>query len=189
MKPTKNLVKSDQIEPKRLSKEGYKSAEKLGIFLILNNIRSGHNVGSIFRTADAFRIEKIYLTGLTAIPPNKEVLKTALGATETVNWEFRADALELILELKQEKHEIIAVEQTTNSTPLNQFIPQPQVTQVLIFGNEVNGVDREVLMECDKAIEIPQFGTKHSFNVSVCAGIVLWELSNRLGLPLLTELK
>ena len=148
--------------------------------LILDNIRSLHNVGSIFRTADAFNIEKILLCGITATPPHREIHRSALGAEESVSWEYHKSTLEAASRLKEKGYELIAIEQTTNSIPLNELrpspIPHPPSHNALIFGNEINGVSQEVLDICDLAIEIPQLGTKHSFNVSVTAGIVLWEL-------------
>jgi 23S rRNA (guanosine2251-2'-O)-methyltransferase len=159
----------------------YKKLEKECIILILDNIRSAINVGSIFRTSDAFKIEKIYLCGITATPPNKEVLKSALGATESVDWEYKNDSIELVKELRSQTDILIySVEQTQKSIFLNYFIPETSKKTVLIFGNEVDGVDQKIIDISDACIEIPQFGTKHSLNVAVTAGIVLWDLHCKL---------
>lgn len=166
-------------ELKRISPSDFKKAKKTPIILVLDNVRSAMNVGSVFRTADAFIIEKLYLCGITATPPNKEILKTALGAQEAVNWEHHEDSRNLIEKLKQSGNYIVAVEQTENSTALNEFvIPKNKI--VLIFGNEVFGVDQQLIDLCDESIEIPQFGTKHSLNISVTAGIVMWKLLNKI---------
>jgi 23S rRNA (guanosine2251-2'-O)-methyltransferase len=161
-------------ELNRISVAAFKEVEKVSISLLLDNIRSLHNVGSAFRTADAFRLEKIYLTGITGTPPHREIHKTALGATESVDWEYHADPVALIAELKKKHHTIIVVEQTTESTPLHLFNPQHDTSYCLVFGNEINGVSDDVISIADAALEIPQSGTKHSLNVSVCLGIVSW---------------
>ncbi len=166
-------------ELNRLSVQAYKQASKWPLVLILDNIRSLNNIGSIFRTADAFRVEKIYLTGFTATPPHKDIHKTALGATESVPWEYRKNITDLLTELKKEQIFIIAAEQTDQSIPLNRFNPPENRKLALIFGNEVKGVSEEALPHCDIAVEIPQFGTKHSFNVAVSAGILLWDLFSK----------
>lgn len=155
----------------RLTIEQFQHAPKLPLVVILDNIRSLNNVGSFFRTCDAFRIEKLFLTGNTGCPPNKEIYKTALGAENAVNWEYHNDIKKLIFELSQLNYTIIAIEQTQNSIPLTTFEPQPQTA--LIFGNEVTGVDDFVVENSDFCIEIPQYGTKHSLNVAVSAGIVI----------------
>lgn len=167
-------------ELNRISKEEFAAAEKTPIIIILDDIRSLHNIGSVFRTCDAFLIEKIYLCGITAVPPNKEIHKTALGATDTVVWEYAKNVLEVIEKLKSEKIEIYSIEQVENSIMLNDFQPQNNTKYALIFGNEVKGVQQEVIDACDGCIEIPQYGTKHSLNVSVTTGIVLWEFANKL---------
>lgn len=144
--------------------------------LILDNIRSAGNIGSMFRTGDAFSIDKIFICGISATPPNKEILKTALGATETIAWEYREHTSDLIQELKQDNHNVIvAAEQSESSVPLNQFMIPEGKNIILILGNEVDGVSPEILDQCDAVVEIPQFGKKKSLNVSVAGGIVLWE--------------
>ncbi|MDZ4665846.1 MAG: RNA methyltransferase [Bacteroidota bacterium] len=160
----------------RLSEEGYKNAQKTPIVIVLDNIRSLHNVGSAFRTADAFLIEKIYLCGVTGCPPNKEIEKTALGATKTVEWNSTKSTIDAIKELKKHGYKIISVEQADKSTKLHQFKIKSEEKIALVFGNEVYGVEQEVVDESDVVLEIPQLGSKHSFNVSVSIGIVLWQL-------------
>lgn len=167
----------EALERKTL--EEYKKIDKLPIVIILDNIRSMHNVGSIFRTADAFLIESIYLCGFTPQPPHRDIHKTALGATETVNWKYFTTTFEAVNELKQQGYTLWAIEQTTESIPLQniQFNKRPIA---VVFGNEVDGVDNAVLKMSDVSIEIPQYGTKHSLNVSVAAGIVLWHMIQKL---------
>ncbi|ALM49639.1 RNA methyltransferase [Flavobacterium psychrophilum] len=160
----------------RKSIDDFKQAEKTPLILILDDIRSLHNIGSVFRTADAFLIEKIYLCGITATPPNKEIHKTALGATDTVAWEYAKDVLDVITKLQAEATEVWAIEQVENSVYLNDFIPEPQKKYALVFGNEVKGVSQEAIKLCSGTIEIPQLGTKHSLNISVSAGIVVWDI-------------
>lgn len=163
----------------RVSEEEFKAQEKFPIIVILNDIRSLNNIGSFFRTADAFNVEKIYLCGITANPPHRDIQKTALGATETVEWEFRRSILDLVQELKEQGITICSVEQTEKTTFL-QNVPQLKEQKfALVFGNEVNGVDQTVIDASDYIIEIPQFGTKHSLNVSVCAGVVMWEFAKK----------
>ncbi len=159
----------------RMSSEEFKLAQKQSVIIILDNIRSLNNVGSAFRTADAFLIESIYLCGVTGIPPNKEIEKTALGATNTVAWKYFKTTEEAISELKEKNYFIASVEQVKNSVMLNQF-SKPQKPTAFVFGNEVYGVDQAIIDKSDVCIEIPQFGSKHSFNVSVTIGIVLWEM-------------
>jgi 23S rRNA (guanosine2251-2'-O)-methyltransferase len=166
----------------RISVEEFKDADKQPVSIFLDNVRSLHNVGSAFRTADAFRFEKIYLTGITGTPPHREIHKTALGATESVAWEYHESSLQAILELKRKGYVIVVVEQTTESKPLHEFQPELQTNYCMVFGNEVNGVCEEVLEHADMALEIPQSGTKHSLNVSVCLGIVVWEVFRKLKL-------
>lgn len=163
----------------RVSTEEYKSVVKLPIVIVLDNVRSLHNVGSAFRTADAFRIEKIFLTGITGQPPHREIQKTALGATESVDWEYFKSESELVQQLKSECYTIIIIEQTSESVALHHFAPIDGVKYCLVFGNEVNGVSDGVIDQADLAIEIPQSGTKHSINVSVCIGIVVWEMAKK----------
>lgn len=172
-----DLKKLSMSELHRLSGEEYKRTAKFPVIVVLDNIRSCHNVGSVFRTADALLIEKIYLCGITATPPNNEIHKTALDAEKVVDWEYCKETGDLVERLKLLDYKVYAVEQVRNSIPLTAFRPDPGEKIVLIFGNEVKGVQEEVIHLCHGAIEIPQFGTKHSFNVSVSAGIVLWELT------------
>jgi 23S rRNA (guanosine2251-2'-O)-methyltransferase len=159
----------------RLSSDEFKATEKNKIILILDNIRSLNNVGSAFRTSDAFLIESIYLCGVTGTPPKPEIEKTALGATETVDWKYFKTTQEAIDDLKSKGYFIASIEQAKNSVMLNQF-QKPNKPLALVFGNEVYGVEQEIINQSDACIEIPQFGTKHSFNVSVSMGIVIWEM-------------
>lgn len=160
----------------RISVDQFKIAEKLPVCIVLENIRSLHNVGSTFRSADAFRIEKIYLTGITGTPPHREIQKTALGATDSVPWEYSDQPSVIVKQLKEEGYEIVIVEQTSESIPLQKFQPIAAKRYCLVFGNEVNGVSEAVIAMGDMALEIPQEGTKHSLNISVCLGIVVWEI-------------
>ena len=175
------MRKLENSELDRKSIEGFKEAAKTPIIIILDDIRSLHNIGSVFRTADAFLIEKIYLCGITATPPNKEIHKTALGATETVAWEHRSNVLETIEELKNQDIEIYAIEQVEHAVFLNDFTVEKNKRYALVFGNEVFGVNQEAIKLCHGTIEIPQLGTKHSLNISVTAGIVIWDLFCKLG--------
>ncbi len=172
--------KLENSELERLDVEGFKQANKTPIIIILDNIRSLNNIGSVFRTADAFLVEKIYLCGITATPPHKDIRKTALGATESVDWEYRKDTLELVADLKHSGVQIVSVEQAEDAVMLNLFTPEPKKTIALIFGNEVKGVAQEVVSASDTVLEIPQFGTKHSLNISVSAGVVVWDLWSKL---------
>ncbi|TPD65569.1 RNA methyltransferase [Flavobacterium microcysteis] len=167
-------------ELERKSIEDFKQAEKTPIIIILDDIRSLHNIGSVFRTADAFLIEKIYLCGITATPPNKEIHKTALGATDTVAWEYAKKVLEVIDALQKENISVLAIEQVENSISLQEFEPKSGQKYALVFGNEVKGVSQEAIKKCEGTIEIPQLGTKHSLNISVSAGIVVWDLFQKL---------
>lgn len=162
--------------------ETFKQQEKLPVVVVLDNVRSMHNVGSVFRTGDGFAIEKVILCGITAQPPHREIEKTALGATQSVNWVHYEDTVIAISELKLLGYEIIAIEQAENSTMLNTFMPNTNKKYALIFGNEVNGVSDEAMQQIDACIEIPQFGTKHSFNIVISAGIVLWDFFAKLRL-------
>ena len=162
-------------ELRRLDEEAFKKAKKLPVVVVLDNVRSAQNVGSIFRTSDAFRVEKVYLCGITAKPPSREINKTALGATRSVEWEYMNSTVACIEKLRQEGVLCAAVEQAEHSEKLGSYQPEEGKTYALIFGNEVEGVDQEVVDLCDLALEVPQFGTKHSLNISVCAGMVLWE--------------
>ncbi len=170
------MRKLENSELDRKSIEDFKDAVKTPIIIILDDIRSLHNIGSVFRSADSFLIEKIYLCGITAVPPNKEIHKTALGATDTVTWEYAANVLEVIEKLKQEKVLVYAIEQVENAIFLNDFEVEIDKKYALVFGNEVFGVNQEAIKICNGTIEIPQLGTKHSLNISVSAGIVIWDL-------------
>jgi 23S rRNA (guanosine2251-2'-O)-methyltransferase len=174
------LEKTLNTDLNRLSNSDFKSSVKTGIYIILENLRSGLNIGSVFRTADAFRIEKILITGASAVPPNKEILKTALGATETVSWEKVDDCMNLVKKLQNKGIKVYAVEQTQNSCMLHHFEPNLDNGIAFIFGNEVEGVTQEVVNACDGVLEIPQFGTKHSLNVAVSSGIVLWHVMQKV---------
>ena len=167
-------------ELNRLTPEQFKSQKKNPIVVVLDNIRSMNNVGSIFRTCDAFNVEKLHLCGITACPPHKEITKTALGATESVDWEYSEDVEQLVRRLKEEGYAILIVEQVDQSQMLDQFSFKQYGKVALIVGNEVFGVDDRLLPLCDAAIEIPQFGTKHSLNVTIAAGIVIWEATKQL---------
>jgi len=160
----------------------FKEQDKLPVVVILDNVRSMNNVGSAFRTGDGFAIEKIILCGITAQPPHREIEKTAIGATQSVEWVHYDETLAAIRDLRNDGYEIIAIEQAVESVMLNKFIPDQTKKYALIFGNEVNGVSDEVMAEIDKCIEIPQFGTKHSFNIVISAGIVLWDFYAKLRL-------
>ena len=164
----------------RLSVEEYKKTSKTPVVVVLDNVRSALNVGSVFRTSDAFRAEKIMLCGITATPPNPEIRKTAIGAEQSVDFEYFKTTVEAVEKLKNEGYKIFAVEQAKESIPLNTLNLVGVEKLALVFGNEVKGVDDAVMELCEKCIEIPQFGTKHSLNVSVSAGIVIWEVFNRL---------
>ena len=167
-------------ELNRLDIEQFKKAEKTPLIVILDNVRSLNNIGSVFRTCDAFLIEKIYLCGITATPPNKEIHKTALGATDSVAWEYVENTLSAVEKLKEQGVYIISIEQAENSTMLNDFRSNGKQKYAIIFGNEVKGVEQEVVSASDEVIEIPQYGTKHSLNISVSAGIAIWELAMKL---------
>ena len=160
----------------RKTAEEFKKASKLSLVLVLDNVRSMNNIGSVFRTADAFLLEAIYLCGVTAQPPHREIQKTALGATETVNWKHFETTIDAVNSLKAEGYKVYAVEQADQSIMLDKFTPA-EGKIALVFGNEVNGVDQAVIDICDACVEIPQFGTKHSLNISVSVGIVVWEVA------------
>lgn len=164
----------------RKSVDDFKAAGKTPVILILDDVRSLHNIGSVFRTADAFLLEKIYLCGITATPPNKEIHKTALGATDTVEWEYCKDITELILRLKCSGVSVWAAEQVENPVYLQDFEAERDTTYAVIFGNEVKGVQQQAIALCDGVIEIPQLGTKHSLNIAVSAGIVTWQLFQKI---------
>ena len=166
----------------RISVPEFKEAEKLPVRILLDNVRSLHNVGSAFRTADAFRIEKIFLTGITGTPPHREIQKSALGATESVVWEYAENSAEAIKKIKASGYQIIIIEQTTASKPIHSFTPVSGKKYCLVFGNEVDGVSDDVIALGDQALDIPQTGTKHSLNISVCLGIVVWEFFRKFNL-------
>ena len=172
---------NSELERKNIDE--FKQADKTPLIIVLDDIRSLHNIGSVFSTADAFLIEKIYLCGITATPPNKEIHKTALGATETVTWEYAKDVLEVIEKLKKENVSVYAIEQVENSVMLNDFQINENQKYALVFGNEVKGVAQEAVHLSDGVIEIPQLGTKHSLNISVSAGIVVWDLFQKMNNP------
>lgn len=176
------MRKTKNEELGRLSVDEYKQIEKTPIAIVLDNVRSLNNIGSVFRTGDGFCIEQIYLCGITATPPNKDIHKTALGATESVEWHYESDTLVALAKLKNEGYTIIAIEQAEGSISLENFTTTPSQKYALIFGHEVKGVDQQVVDASDYCIEIPQFGTKHSFNISVSVGIVLWEFFKQLRL-------
>ena len=168
------MRKLKNSELNRISPKQYKEADKSPIILILDNIRSLNNIGSVFRTSDAFMVEKIYLCGITAIPPHKDINKTALGSTESVDWEYINSTLDLVNQLKKEDITVISIEQCEGSSKLNEYKFEKDKKYAFIFGNEIKGVDQEVINQSDNVIEIPQLGTKHSLNISVSVGVVLW---------------
>ena len=174
------MRKLKNSELNRISIEEFKSSEKTPIVVILDNIRSLNNIGSVFRTSDAFLIEKIYLCGITAKPPHKDIHKTALGATDSVDWEYSKNTIDAVRKLKEDGYTILSIEQTEKAIMLQEFILESNQKYAVVFGNEVKGVQQEVVDESNCTIEIPQFGTKHSFNISVSAGIVLWELFKKV---------
>ena len=164
----------------RISVDEFKTIQKTPLIVVLDNIRSLNNIGSVFRTSDAFLIEKIYLCGICATPPNKDIHKTALGATESVAWEYVVDTLTLVEKLKAENIKVLAIEQAENSTKLNTFYPKKNEKYAIVMGNEVKGVQQEVVNAADLCIEIPQLGTKHSLNISVTTGVVIWDLFSKM---------
>lgn len=171
-------LKNSELD--RLSIKAFKEVIKTPIIIVLDNIRSLNNIGSVFRTSDAFLIEKIYLCGITATPPHKDIHKTALGSTDTVDWEYVENTIDLIEKLKAENIKICAIEQAENATMLNDFKVEPNTKYALVFGNEVKGVAQNVVNASDVVIEIPQFGTKHSLNISVSCGVVVWDVFSKL---------
>lgn len=174
------MRKLKNSELNRLSVDEFKSSDKTPIVVILDNIRSLNNIGSVFRTSDAFLVEKIILCGITATPPHKDIHKTALGATDSVQWEYLKETTEAINKLKNEGYIVLSVEQTEKAIMLQDFEVETNKKYAVVFGHEVKGVQQEVVNISDYTIEIPQYGTKHSFNISVSAGIVLWELFKKL---------
>lgn len=171
------MLKKTMEELERMSPVEFKQTEKLPIVVVLDEVRSMHNVGSVFRTSDGFLIESIYLCGLTPQPPHRDIQKTALGATETVAWKHVTTSQQAIDELKQNGFTVIAIEQVHNSIALNQFKIDKSKKYAIVFGHEVNGVQEEIINQCDFSIEIPQLGSKHSLNISVSAGMVIWEMA------------
>ncbi len=171
-------LKNEELN--RLTVEEFKKTGKTPLVVILDNVRSLNNIGSVFRTSDAFLIEKIFLCGITAQPPHNEIRKTALGATESVEWEYVENIIELVEELKKQNYTLVALEQVENSTLLSDFYPIKNQKYALVFGNEVKGVQQKVVDLCDLCIEIPQLGTKHSLNIAVSAGVVLWDFFSKV---------
>ncbi len=163
----------------RLSAEAFKGSAKLPLVLVLDNLRSALNVGSVFRTADAFAVERLLLCGITACPPHREINKTALGSVETVTWSYWPDTAQALQQLRSEGWQVLAIEQVTTSLALQAFVPEVGIRYAFVLGNEVDGVSEAALRHCNGALEIPQFGTKHSLNVAVAAGIAVWEFSRR----------
>ena len=174
------MKKLKNSELNRISIEEFKNSSKTPIKVLLDNIRSAHNVGSIFRSCDAFLVDEIILCGITAKAPNKEIRKTGLGSTDSVKWSYFENIKDAILKLKQEKYQIISVEQADKSTDLKNFKIQSEKKYAIIFGNEINGVNQKAIDISDDVVEIPQFGTKHSFNVSVSVGIVIWDFFTKI---------
>ena len=171
-------LKNSELD--RLNVDEFKSAEKTPLIIILDNIRSLNNIGSVFRTSDAFLVEKIYLCGITATPPHNDIRKTALGSTETVDWEYVEHTIDLVNKLKAEGTKVISIEQAEKATMLNDFQPETNQKYALVFGNEVKGVAQDVVDTSDVVIEVPQFGTKHSLNISVSCGVVVWDVFSKL---------
>ncbi|MDR0427810.1 MAG: RNA methyltransferase [Dysgonamonadaceae bacterium] len=162
-------------ELKRLNSDEFQQAEKMPLIVVLDNVRSLHNVGAVFRTSDAFLVQSVYLCGITATPPHAEIHKTALGAENTVSWKYFEKTIDAVHELKRQGYHISAVEQAENSVMLERFEWKKETPYAIVLGNEVKGVDQEIMNHCESCIEIPQFGTKHSLNVSVTSGILIWE--------------
>lgn len=176
------MRKLNVLDLHRMSVDEFKSSTKIPLVVVLDNVRSLYNVGSVFRTCDAFRVSKIVLCGISATPPSTEIHKTALGAEDTVDWEYFADTLDAVAALKADGCIVLAVEQVEGSVMLGDFVPSAGRRYAVVLGNEVKGVRQDVVDACDGCLEIPQFGTKHSLNVSVTAGIVIWELFGKLGI-------
>ncbi len=174
------MKKLKNSELDRISIEEFKKSKKIPITILLENIRSAHNIGSVFRTADSFLINEIILCGISAQPPNKDIRKTALGSSESVEWKYEKNIDVAIQKLKDEGNKIISIEQTTNSISLENFKPSYSSKYAIIFGNEVNGIEQSTIDLSDLAIEIPQFGTKHSLNISVAAGIIIWDIFSKI---------
>lgn len=177
-----NNRKLSVLEMHRISVDEFKQSRKTPLVIVLDDVRSMYNVGSVFRTADAFRMESILLCGITARPPHPEIHKTALGAEDSVDWEYFADTHEAVRKLHEKGYTVLAIEQVVGSTMLQDFKPMPNCRYAIVMGNEVKGVKQTVVNMCDGCIEIPQFGTKHSLNVSTAAGIVMWEMMKKINL-------
>ena len=171
-------LKNEELNRKTVA--DFKEATKTPLILILDNIRSLNNIGSVFRSADAFLVEKIYLCGITAVPPHRDIHKTALGATDNVAWEYVENTLVVVKKLQEEGTSVWAIEQTENATLLNLFKPKPKTKHAFVLGNEVRGVSQEVVSACGQALEIPQYGTKHSLNISVATGIIVWDYFTKI---------
>ncbi len=180
MNSTYTKLKLDELN--RVDVDTFRQQEKLPVTVVLDNVRSMHNIGSVFRTSDGFAVEQLVLCGITAQPPHREIEKTALGATQSMSWIYFESIKEALQKFREDGYRIIAIEQAENSISLNQYQPKKEEKYVLIFGNEVNGVSDEAMQMIDNCIEIPQFGTKHSFNIVVSAGIVLWDFFTKLNL-------
>ena len=168
------------IELGRVSPQEYKELPESGLVLVRDNIRSAHNVGSAFRTADSFKVDKVWLCGICAVPPSAEIHKSALGAEDSVEWEHVDDTMDAICRLKEDGYTIVSAEQTVNSVMLDRFVPSPGEKYAVVFGNEVAGVRQDVVDTSDMVLEIPQYGTKHSLNVSVSMGVILWHLRSNM---------
>ena len=171
-------LKNSELD--RLSIEDFKTIEKTPLIVILDNVRSLNNIGSVFRSSDAFRIAHIYLCGITATPPHKDIQKTALGSTESVSWSYAENTLSVVQDLQQKKVTLLAVEQAENAVLLQNFVSQKKTSYAVVFGHEVKGVSQEVVNQSDGVLEIPQFGTKHSLNIAVSCGVVLWDLFSKI---------
>lgn len=176
------LKKKHITELERIDYTAFKEARKLPVTVVMDNIRSHHNVGSVFRTCDAFRVQEVVLTGITPRPPHRDIHKTALGATDSVEWRYEKEVVEVVRQLRDEGKQILGIEQVHGSVPLQTFVPRPGNHYVLIFGHEVTGISETVVTLLDDALEIPQFGTKHSLNISVSAGIALWHFVEEMWL-------
>lgn len=174
------MKKKTILDLSRLSTAEYKQADKIHLIVVLDNIRSLNNIGSVFRTSDAFLIEKIYLCGITAVPPHPDIHKTALGAEDSVDWEYSESTLTVVDNLQAEEYTVYAIEQVENSIMLDKLLLDKNKKYAVVFGHEVKGVQQQVVDKCDACIEIPQFGTKHSLNVSVTAGLVIWDFFKQL---------
>lgn len=177
MSETRKLL-NDELE--RLSPDRFRESEKTSLTIVLDNVRSLNNVGSVFRSADAYRVEKIYLCGITAQPPHREIRKTALGATESVAWEYAENTIDVVTKLNNDGYQTCAIEQAERSQNLYNFAPKRNSKVAIVLGNEVKGVQQEVVDACDEVIELDQFGTKHSLNIAVCAGIVIYDIFNKI---------